>query len=328
LDYTALSLTAPEKVRFRYRIDNLDSDWVEAEGRRVAEYPFLPPGQYQFRVTACNEDGIWSESEAGLALICLPALWQTWWFRLLGATMGLSGAGWAVKYWATRRLQRRLTLLQQQHALEKERTRIARDIHDDLGASLTEISLLSDHGQKRLDRPGEVEIDLQRISATAREAVQIADGIVWAVNPRNDSLDHLANYLVHFAEDFFRLTTIRCRLDVPADLPHIHLPMQHRHHLLMGVKEACNNVARHSEASEVWLRMTLADQEFRIMVEDNGRGFRPESTSEDSDGLLNMRERMADLGGRLELSSGPGRGTRVKLIAPLNQPSQFTCPSA
>ncbi|MBI4326796.1 MAG: ATP-binding protein, partial [Chloroflexi bacterium] len=328
LRYTALSFTAPEKVRFRYRLDGLDSDWVEAEGRRVAEYSFLPPGQYRFRVTACNEDGVWSESEAGLALTCLPAPWQTWWFRLLVAAMVLGGAGWAVKFWATRRLQRRLTLLQQQHALEQERTRIARDIHDELGASLTEISLLSDHGQKRLDRPGEVEVDLERISTTAREAVQTADGIVWAVNPRNDSLDHLANYLVHFAEDFFRLTTIRCYLDVPADLPQIPLSTQHRHHLLLAVKEACNNVVRHSEASEVWLRMTVAEKQFSITVEDNGKGFRVESAPEGSDGLVNMRQRMADLGGCLELSSGPGRGTRVKLIAPLNQFNQFTCPSA
>ena len=326
--YTALSFTAPEKVRFRYRLEGLDTDWVEAGNRRIAEYSYLPPRQYRFRVTACNEDGIWGESEAGLELTCLPAFWQTWWFRLLIAAMVLGGVGGAVKYWATRRLRRRLTVLQQQNALEQERTRIARDIHDELGTLLTEISLLSDHGRKRLDRPGEVEVDLQRISSSAREAVQTADGIVWAVNPRNDSFVHLANYLVHFAEDFFRLTTIRCRLDVPPGLPQIHLPMQHRHNLLLAVKEACNNVVRHSEASEIWLRMTLADQEFSITVEDNGKGFIAGAMPEDSNGLRNMRERMADFGGRLQLSSEPGRGTRVTLIAPLNQLNQSTCPSA
>lgn len=325
--YTALSFTAPEKVRFRYRLEGLDVDWVEAVDRRVAEYPHLPPGHYRFRVTACNEDGVWSKSEAGMAFTCRPAFWQTWWFRLLVGGMVLGGVGGAVKYWATRRLRRRLTVLQQQHALEQERTRIARDIHDELGALLTEISLLSDHSQQHLDRPGDLGGDLRRISNTAREAVQTADGIVWAVNPRNDSFVHLANYLVHFAEDFFKLTAIRCRLDVPADLPYLPFPMQHRHNLLLAVKEACNNVARHSDASEVWLRMTLTDQEFSITVEDNGKGFRTEATPEDSDGLRNMRERMADLGGRLELSSGPGRGTRVTLIAPLSQISQSTCPS-
>ena len=232
-----------------------------------------------------------------------------------------------MKFWATRRLRRRLTVLQQQNALEQERTRIARDIHDELGALLTEISLLSDHGRKHRGQPATVDADFGRISGTARTAVQAADSIVWAVNPRNDSFVHLANYLVHFAEDFFKLTPIRCRLDVPAELPYIPFPMQHRHNLLLAVKEACNNVARHSEASEVWLRMTLTDQEFSITVEDNGKGFRAEATPENSDGLRNMRGRMAELGGRLNLSSELGQGTRVKLIAPLNQLNQSTCPS-
>ena len=317
--YTALSFTAPEKVRFRYRLAGLDSDWVEAGGRRTAEYPYLPPGRYRFSVAACNEDGVWSDGSAGLALICLPAFWQTVYFRLLMAVMMLGGAGWAVKFLVTRRLQRRLAILQQQHALEKERTRIARDIHDELGALLTEISLLSDHGQKRRSQPGEVEIDLRKISDTAREAVQTADGIVWAVNPRNDSLDHLANYLVHFAEDFFRLTPIRCRLDVPVNLPQIPFSTQQRHHLLLAVKESCNNVVRHSGASEVWLRMTITDREFNIVIEDNGKGFRVGSAREGSDGLLNIRQRMTDIGGCLELSSEPGQGTHVKLILQLNQ---------
>jgi ligand-binding sensor domain-containing protein/signal transduction histidine kinase len=325
--YTALSFTAPERVRFRYRLDGLDLDWVEAGGRRVAEYSQLSPGQYRFHVTACNEDGVWCQSEAGLAFICLPSVWQTVWFRMLVALTALGSAGWVAKILATGRLRRRLALLQHQNALEQERTRIARDIHDELGALLTEISLLGDHSQKRLGRAGEVEINLRRICSTAREAVQVADGIVWAVNPRNDSVLHLANYLVHFVEDFFRSTPIHCRLDVPAELPQFPLSTQHRHHVLLVVKEACNNVVRHSEASEVWFRMAVADQQISIIVEDNGRGFSPGSVPEGGDGLSNMRQRMTFLGGHLELSSGAGLGTSVKLIAPLNQLNQPPCPS-
>jgi signal transduction histidine kinase len=233
-----------------------------------------------------------------------------------------------VKYLATRRLRRRLLLLQHQHALEQERTRIARDIHDELGALLTEISLLSDHSQRRLDHPAEVGGDLRRISNTAREAVQTADGIVWAINPRNDSFVHLAKYLVHFAEDFFRLTPIRCRLDVPSDPPPLSLSTQHRHHLLLAVKEACNNVVRHSEATEVWLRISFADRQFSITIEDNGKGFSDLASPEGCDGLINMRQRLADLGGTLELSSRLGQGARVKLIAPIQVINQTTCPSA
>ena len=316
--YTALSLKAPERVSFRYQLIGFDPAWVEAGSRRVAEYSQLPPGNYRFRVIACNEDGVWNETGAAFSLTCVPAFWQSLWFRLLVVVTLLGGAGWVAKSWASRRLQRRLAIVEQQHDLEKERTRIARDIHDEMGALLTEISLLSAHGQKHSDRPGEVHNDLQKISDTAREAVQTADSIVWAVNPRNDSLDHLANYLVHFAEDLFRLTPTRCRLDIPALVPHLPISAQQRHHFLLAVKEACNNVARHSSAAEVWVRMTLTDHEVSVTVEDNGRGFDPEAVPADHDGLLNMRQRMADLSGQMELSSEPGRGTRVRLTIPLN----------
>jgi len=318
--YTALSFTAPERVSFRYQLVGFDPTWVEAGPRRMAEYSQLPPRRYEFRVIACNEDSVWNETGATFSLICVPAFWQTVWFRLLlGASM-LGGAGWVAKSWASRRLRRRLAIVQQQHELEKERTRIARDIHDELGALLTEISLLSAHGQKHCNRPAELAPVFGRISHTAREAVQTADGIVWAVNPRNDSLNHLANYLVHFAEDLFRLTPTRCRLDVPALVPQLPISTQQRHHFLLAVKEACNNVARHSNATEVWVRMAVSEREIRVTVEDNGRGFDPAAVAPDHDGLLNMRQRMADLGGTMELVSQPGQGTRVTLTAPLQPP--------
>ncbi len=316
--YTALSFTAPERIRFRYQLAGFDPDWVEADGRRVAEYSRLAPGHYHFRVVACNADGVWNEQGTTLAVTCVPAYWQTVWFRLLCISAMLGSVGWAVRRWAVRRLRQRLAILEQQHALEKERTRIARDIHDELGALLTEISLLSDHGRKHRGQPATVDADFGRISSTARTAVQAADGIVWAVNPRNDSLSHLANYMVHFAEDFFRLTSIRCRLDVPALVPSVPVSAHQRHHLLLATKEACNNVVRHSSASEVWVRLTVTEREFSITVEDNGSGFDLEAVPADHDGLLNLRQRLADLGGRVELHSTPGQGTRVRIIVPLN----------
>lgn len=328
LHYTALSFTAPEKVRFRYRLEGIDADWVEAGVRRVAEYTLLPPGEYRFRVLAINEDGVESGVESGVTLICHPAFWQTGWFRLLALTILVAVASWAMKVWATRRLRLRLARLQHEHALEQEKTRIARDIHDELGTLLTEISMISDYSQHRLDKPKELEVDLLRISKTAREAVQTADGIVWAVNPRNDSFVHLANYLVHFAEDFFRLSGIRCRLDVPSNLPEIPISTQARHHLHLAVKEACNNVARHSQASEVWLRIRLSEAFFTINVEDNGKGFEVGKEAYDSNGILNIRQRIAEVSGEMELASQPGGGTAVTLKVPINMSKGAACPSA
>ncbi|HEV7924388.1 MAG TPA: two-component regulator propeller domain-containing protein [Verrucomicrobiae bacterium] len=318
LRYTALSFTAPEKVQFRYRLDPLDANWVEAGGRRVAEYPYLPPAQYRFRVMACNEDNVWSEREAVLALTCQPAFWQTWWFKTLVGLTLTSGVGWGIKMVATRRLKRRLEVLHQQQALEKERVRIARDIHDELGALLTGISMLSDRAQAHQERGETVREQLQSISDNARSAVQSMDGIVWAINPQNDTLDNLANYLVQFAENFFQLTAIRCRLDVPDIVSPIPLSAQQRHHILLAVKEACNNAARHSGATEVWLRMRTDTSSFSISIEDNGRGFVAGRAGDGSDGLRNIAERLAEIGGRMELASEPEQGTCVKLIVSLN----------
>ena len=316
--YAALSFTAPEKVRFRYRLDGLDSDWVGAGSRRVADYPYLPPGHYRFRVAACNEDLLWSEQEAVLSLTCRAAFWQTGWFQLLTVLVILFVGGWMLKFFVSRRLRRRLEILQQQHALERERTRIARDIHDELGTLLTGISMLSDRAQSHRDRTEQVGEHLEKISQRARTAVQTVDGIVWAINPQNDTLNNLANYLVLFAEEFFHLTSIRCRLDVPAELPQIPLATQQRHHIFLAVKEACNNVARHSGASEVWVRLALNGSELCIAIEDNGRGFTAGKVADGSDGLRNMRQRMAEVGGRMELVSQPGQGACVKLFAPLH----------
>jgi ligand-binding sensor domain-containing protein/signal transduction histidine kinase len=324
IHYTALGFVAPEKIRFRYRLDGLDSEWVEAGSRRVAEFSHLPPALYQFRVTACNEDSDWDPAGATLALDYLPLFWQTWWFRLSIALAVAGCGGWAVKYWFTRRLRRRLAWLSQEHSLEKERTRIARDIHDEIGTGLTEIILLSELGRKHRERPQELEKDLRQIANAARETVRNADAIVWAVNPRNDSLDGLANYIVGFAEDFFRLTPIRCRVDVPTRLPQATLSGQARHHLLLAVKETCNNVVRHSEATEVWLRVASENHHFTIAIEDNGKGFSGQAASAGSDGLFNIRQRMEELGGDLEVTSSSGNGTNVKLIVGLTE--RLPCP--
>ncbi len=316
--FTALSLVAPERNRFKYRLDRLENNWVEAGSQRMASYPHLPPGRYVFQVVACNNDGVWNVNGASIPFAVQPYVWQTWWFRALAAAALLGGGGWMVRTASVRRLRRKLRRLLEQHAVEKERSRIAQDIHDELGASLTHIALLTEVGRKHRDNPEEVAANLGKISVTAREAVRAMDAIVWAVNPRNDSLDHFANYVSQFAEEFFRPTSIRCRLDVPADLPEHPLSTEARHHLFLAVKEALNNVVRHSGAGEVWLRLSMEDAGLKITVADNGHGIAPATTNPGRhDGLGNIRKRIEDLGGRFELTTHPSSGTSLVLRLPL-----------
>lgn len=314
--FTALSLVAPERNRFKYRLEGLEKDWVDAGHQRSTVYTHLPPGHYQFRVTACNNDGVWNESGASVRVSVRPRLWQTWWFRAGLVLALLAGGGWLVRITAVHRLRRKLRRLEEQHALEKERSRIAQDIHDELGANLTRIALLTEVGQKHRDQPQEVAADLGKISATAREAVRAMDAIVWAVNPRNDSLDHFANYVSQFTEEFLRPTAIRCRLDIPADLPERPISTEARHHLFLAVKEALNNVVRHSGASEVCVRLKMENNELSVAIEDNGRGIVAPVGGE-HDGLGNIRRRLEGLGGRFAIESSAASGTSLILRLPL-----------
>lgn len=317
--FTALSLVAPERNRFRYRLEGLEADWLEAGPQRTVAYPRLPPGRYTFHVAACNNDGVWNRSGASLAFQVRPHVWQTWWFRVAGLAAILGGGGWLVRTVAVHRLRRKVRRLQQEHAVERERTRIAQDIHDELGATLTRIALLTEVGLKHQDKPEEVTAALGKIFSTAREAVRAMDAIVWAVNPRNDSLDHFANYVSQYAEEFFRPTSIRCRLDIPADLPEHPLTTEGRHQLFLSVKEALNNVVRHSSATEVWLRLAIEEGQLSIAVVDNGRGI---ASSADAagrhDGLGNIHKRVSGLGGRFEIRSSAEAGTELKIWLPLS----------
>lgn len=329
LRYTALSFAAPEKVMFRHKLEGLDKDWVEAGTRRSAAYTRLPPGDYQFHLTACNNDGVWNPSGLVLALTVLPPVWQTWWFRGLAGVLGVGMIGGAVRYISLRNMRSRLARLEQEHALEKERSRIARDIHDDLGAGLTQILLLSELGQKNGLNKNEMQTSFGQIASSARGIVQSMDAIVWAVNPRNDTLDNTANYLPHFAKEFLASSGIRCRIDIPALLPHFTIPAEVRHNLLMTAQEALNNVLKHSGASEVWLRLSLESGALCVIIEDNGAGFDPAVQRQSrGNGLKNMTKRMEEVGGGLEIESAPGRGTKIKLRLPTSsfQPSTSVLP--
>lgn len=323
--YTALSLDAADRNRFRHRLEGLESDWTSVGTQRVVGYTRLPPGAYVFRVMACNRDGIWNEEGASVRFTVLPYAWQTMWFRVLVVTVVIGGSSWLVRFAAVRRLRRRLRHLEERHTVEQERMRIARDIHDELGSNLTRITLLTELGRNHRNQPEVLQADLGRISATAREAVRSMDSIVWAINPRNDTLDHFINYIAQFAGEFLREAGLRCRFDLPTTVADRELSADIRHHLLLVVKEALNNVVRHAQATEVWLGLTLAGNDLSLTICDDGCGLPVGPPGEGRhDGLRNMRRRMEDLGGTCTVESGPGTGTTLRLrlrLSPASHPT-------
>jgi ligand-binding sensor domain-containing protein/signal transduction histidine kinase len=322
IHYTSLNLGAADKARFKYRLGH-ESGWTEVGNTRVAHYSKLPPGEYAFEVTAANEDGFWNPQVATLALIIEPPFWRTWWFIALSVAVLLGIVVASVHYVSTQKLQRELAVLRQQEALEKERARIARDLHDQLGANLTQVALLGELAESDKDAPEEVEAHARQISKTARETTRSLDEIVWAANPANDTLDSLVTYICKYAQEYLEIAGLRYRLEVPAQLPGTAIAPDVRHNVFLAAKEAITNVVRHAQASTAWLRLKLEPRSFTLEIQDDGRGPSglEEARAQSRNGLRNMRKRMEDIGGEFSIGPVAENGTLVRLRAPLGNES-------
>lgn len=320
IHYTGLNLGAPERTRFRYQLEGHETAWTEAGDARVARYSKLPPGDYRFRVTAGNEDGVWNDAGAVVALIVQPPFWRTWWFLSVSALALLGAVAGAVHYFSTQKLQRQLAVLQQQEALERERARIARDIHDQLGASLTQVALLGEMVEGDKDQPPEVEAHARQICQTARETTRTLDEIVWTVNPSNDTLEGLANYICKYAQDYLAVAGLRYRLEAPPQLPAVAIPPEVRHNVFLAAKEAITNIVRHARATSGWIRLRAEPDRFTVEIADDGRGLAgmDAQRAASRNGLRNMRRRMEDIGGQFNFEAGPEGGALVRLTVPLN----------
>jgi len=302
IHYTALSFQAPEKNRFKYRLEG-NSEWIDAGSDRVARFNNVAPGSYRFQVIASNNDGVWNDTGAVLAFVFQPRYWETWWFKLAILV--------AVGLLLTALYQARVRRLRE---IEDLRVQIAADLHDDVGARLTKVAMVTELVDRETPGTDRSKPNIQNISRTTREVIQAMDEIVWTINPRNDSLENLANYIFQYAQDYFQNSGVRCRMDVPARLPDHPMSTQQRHNLFMAVKEALNNVLKHAHATEVRIGLALTDSKLNITVADDGCGFSSDRPRPLGDGLENMRQRLERIGGKLVLESQPGGGgTRIQM---------------
>ncbi len=286
---------------------------------QVDSAPYAELGQ---RVAAVR---IMTRKAADLVVLARPPWWNM--RRALTVMGGMAFVLLAALVWITQlrkqveersqQLAAEIQLREQterRSALEQERARIAKDLHDDLGANLAQIVFLSqrvDGGRHDLQ---EVDRWFRLIPATARKTIQSLDEIVWAINPRHDLVESLANYLSQFAAEHLMLAGVRCVLDVPTVLPEIHVSAEVRHNLVLAAREAINNVSTHAAATEAHVSLTLDDTALIITVADNGRGFDPANLGNDGNGLSNMRRRLEDVGGRLELDAAAGKGATVRFM--------------
>lgn len=315
--YTVPTFRSANELRFRHRLIGVDDDWSESQDQRIATYPRLPPGKYRFEVAVAEPGGAWRAASVAPEFAVAAEWWETWWFRAVSRLTSAAVLAWLVRLIVKRRMRTRMRAMEQQHALERERARIARDMHDDLGSSLTRIALMSELASDEPEMAGAAGRKLGEIAQAARSVSGALDQIVWTVNPRNDTLERLVGYLGEFAGEYLENTGLKLHLNLPADIPALPVPPDTRHQILLAVKEAFNNAVKHGAATEVTLRITIDDGDLQITVSDNGCGFDGSTIAASSNGLENMEQRMAAVDGRLAVESGPGRGCAVRFTVPV-----------
>jgi signal transduction histidine kinase len=297
--------------------DRLDVEWNEVFTMGVgngheAHYEKLASGEYQFRVAEVTALGAPTGIEASIAIKVPVPLWEVPWFWAAVIAFFVAALMGVGRYAAWREMRREFARIESQRALEQERLRIAHDIHDDLGARLTQISLASAMAQ---DSPGvssAARSEFDRISQMARDTVSALYETVWAVNPENDNLDALGNYLCQMVHQLCEQAKLSCRLRVP-ELPRdVQVASQLRHNVILAVKEAINNIIKHASATEVAFQVTFEGDVLTISIYDNGSGFDTANrVMGNGNGLANMKQRLAAIGGRCNIESSAGQGTTI-----------------
>jgi ligand-binding sensor domain-containing protein/signal transduction histidine kinase len=308
IDFVGLSFATGESLQYQYKLEGADRDWSALSDQRTVNYASLSSGSYRFVVRAINALGIMSESPATVTFTVLPPIWRRWWFLALAALLIGVAAYAGYRYRVARLIE-----------LERVRTRIATDLHDDIGANLSLIAMASEvvRMQSRKD-DSQTRESLSLISDTSRELVDAMGDIVWAVNPSKDHLSDLTKKMRRFASDVFSARNIAFRFHAPGDEQDIKLGADTRREVFLIFKESVNNIARHSQCSEAAIQFQARGGWLALTLSDDGKGFNMAEASEGS-GLESMRKRAARLGGKLDIVSNDAKGTMVTLQVPLGR---------
>ncbi|HEY0050835.1 MAG TPA: ATP-binding protein, partial [Pyrinomonadaceae bacterium] len=310
IGFFALGFGTGETLRYQYKL--AAADWSEPSAQRTVNLN-LAPGSYNFLVRAVNAEGTPSENPARVAFTIARPVWQRWWF-LITAALVISFLIYAVYRYRVAQIIR----------LERVRTRIATDLHDDIGSSLSKIAILSEVVRQKSGSTDANE-PLAIIADTSREMVDSMSDIVWAINPERDKLSDLIQRMRRFAEELLDAQDIGYQFFVPENLKDVALGADVRREIYLIFKECVNNLAKHSGASEAYMKVDLENESLVVEVRDDGRGFDQSAKSNGNshgfggNGLINMRRRAESLGGALAIDSEPGKGAKIVLRVPVGK---------
>jgi two-component sensor histidine kinase len=291
-DFIGLVFGNPEGVIYEYRIRDIDQTWQTTTSRTV-RYTTLPDGEYIFEVRARNADGFWSAQRASLRFIISPPFWKTWWFILLGVIVFAGTIGFFYNYYRIAKMV----------DMERIRIRIASDLHDDVGASLTEIALRADFVQA-MQTPDQMKDSVKQIGAMSRQIVTTMDDIVWSIDARNDTLGDLLDRMQDYATNVLSHRGIEPQFTFEGLDTGKSLPLDVRQNLYLILKEAVNNAAKHSKGANLYIRFVKDSRGFELSIRDDGTGL-PDAGRVGSHGLRNMSMRAERIGAALTFESTP-----------------------
>jgi ligand-binding sensor domain-containing protein/two-component sensor histidine kinase len=304
LDFVGLGTSLGEELRYQYELEGVDTAWSAPSAERAVTFANLGPGTYRFLVRAVDADGVASASPAAFAFTIAAPVWRRWWFvTLASCALGLGAyGGYRV------RVRRLLDI-------ERVRTRIATDLHDDIGANLTRIAVLSEVARNARGDGRTTSDQLASIAQISRESVASMSDIVWAINPTKDSLEDMVRRMRRFAGEACASRGVELEFHAPEHELEIRLDHDTRRQLFLVFKESVTNVVRHADCARAKVDLRVVGRTLVLAVADDGRGF-DQAASSEGNGLENMRRRAAALGGGLELDSAVGGGTRVRITVP------------
>lgn len=307
----------PDRLPIRWRLRGLHDDWHVTENH-VVEVADLSPGKYRFEAQVSHSDKEWDANVLAMPVIVQAQWWQSPVFYWSSSGAVLLASLWAFRSAVRRREARRLAALRYQSALAEERSRIARDMHDEVGARLSQLALMQDLLVRQHRLPDAVKENVREIATNTRQTVDALDHVVWAVNPLHDTLAGVAAYLSHTATSYLTPLNITCRLDMPFEWPGVEVRAQVRHQLILSFREALQNIVKHAHADTVTFSMSYDPPHLSLSLSDNGRGLPDEAAGIGKEGLNNMRSRLEEIGGTCAIQRRLEGGTRVDMRVPLN----------
>ncbi len=308
-NFRGIEFTNPVAVTYAYKLEAWDKDWIYSGTLNQVRYNNLLPGKYVFKVKAANGSGIWNEKFYSVFVTIHPPFWETWWFIAMLVIVLIGAVIVLTRSIAQRKLKRQLAEMEKQREIDRERIRISREMHDDIGAGLTQITLMSESVKSKPGFRGNKE--LEDISGTSRKLVNSMSEIIWSLSPENKTLDQLCAYMREQLNKQLEYSGMNYKIDLPENGREIMLSNEQRRNILLVTKEIVNNAIKYSSANTISIQAEVKNNSLAFIVEDDGKGFEIDKIYR-GNGLKNIRTRIEELGGKMELVSEPGKGSRFK----------------